>query len=45
MTTLPLGFAEHVLELQYRVETEPSLEVIQILEQMYMVYLLRNRSL
>ena len=36
--TLPLGFADQVLELEMKLEEEESLEVIQILSQMYRVH-------
>lgn len=36
---LPLGFADQVLELEIKLEDEESLEVIQILSQMYRVLL------
>jgi hypothetical protein len=35
--SLPLGFAEQVMDLEIRLEDEESLEVIQILSQMYRV--------
>lgn len=34
---LPIGFADQVLDLEIRLEDEESLEVIQILSQMYRV--------
>lgn len=34
---LPLGFADQVLDLEIKLEDEESLEVIQILSQMYRV--------
>ena len=36
-TSLPMGFADQVLELEMKLEEEESLEVIQILSQMYRV--------
>ena len=36
-TSLPLGFADQVLDLEMKLEDEESLEVIQILSQMYRV--------
>lgn len=35
--TLPMGFADQVLDLEMRLEEEESLELIQILSQMYRV--------
>lgn len=35
--TLPMGYAEQVLDLEVRLEEEESLELIQILSQMYRV--------
>lgn len=35
--TLPMGYAEQVLDLEMRLEEEESLELIQILSQMYRV--------
>jgi len=37
---LPLGFADQILDLEIKLEDEESLEVIQILSQMYRVSLL-----
>jgi hypothetical protein len=42
--TLPMGFAEQVLDLEMRLEEEESLELIQILSQMYRVWGLLCRS-
>ena len=39
---LPIGFADQVLDLEIRLEDEESLEVIQILSQMYRVILFVN---
>lgn len=39
---LPIGFADQVLDLEIRLEEEESLEVIQILSQMYRVILFVN---
>lgn len=36
-TSLPLGFADQVLELEIKLDEEESLEAIQILSQMYRV--------
>ena len=36
-TSLPMGFADQVLDLEMKLEEEESLEVIQILSQMYRV--------
>ncbi len=35
--TLPMGFAEQVMDLEIRLAEEESLELIQILSQMYRV--------
>jgi ribonucleotide reductase alpha subunit len=37
VASLPMGFAEQVMELEIRLEEEESLELIQILSQMYKV--------
>ena len=42
--TLPMGFADQVLDLEMRLEEEESLELIQILSQMYRVLLCLSRS-
>jgi|688.fasta_scaffold125977_1 hypothetical protein len=36
---LPMGFADQVMDLEIRLEEEESLELIQILSQMYRVKL------
>ena len=43
--TLPMGFADQVLDLEMRLEEEESLELIQILSQMYRVAWMLRRSL
>ena len=42
--SLPMGFAEQVMELEIRLEEEESLELIQILSQMYKVHAISCRS-